>query len=183
MSPRIYFSITQEELEILNAEVLSGGFANVSDLAKSRTLQTRNTITNNYQVMLAAIDKLEPETVFFLRDVVSAPQALLGRWLYDNVKSNSIPNVRHLPKTGSDAERYIKGWDSKSLEKLKDKIIEILKNEEAIGIYKYRINAELIETEAKQLQKLFDSDERNEIEIEKVAGAWKAKVKKIIKSE
>lgn len=178
MSPRIYFSITQEELEMLNTEVSAGGYANVSDLAKSRTLQTRNALTSNYQQMVAKIDKLEPDTDFLLREIVSAPQALLGRWLYDNVKNGKIPNVRHLPNTGSDAERYIKGWDSKSLEKLKAKISETLKNNEAIGIYECGVDAKLLETEAIQLQKLFDSDGKSEINIEKIADEWIAKVKK-----
>ena len=43
--------------------------------------------------MRKIIDKLQPGTVFILRDIISDPPARLGRQLYEDVQSGKIKDV------------------------------------------------------------------------------------------
>jgi hypothetical protein len=60
-----------------------------------------------YNQMINKVANLEPKSEFYLRDIIDTPPALLGKWLYDNVKNGQIPNVEHLGYVVT-AEKYRK---------------------------------------------------------------------------
>lgn len=107
MSYRIQFTISDEEYNQL-LEQVDEGYANVSELCKTRALKGKNTYAELYTEMVAKIKEMLPGTEFYLRDIIGTPPALLGRWLFDNVENGKIENVEHLGNDGTNPERYRK---------------------------------------------------------------------------
>ncbi len=108
MSFRIQFTINDNEKAKLEQECIEEGCPNISELCKLRALKGKSTYAELYKEMVSKIEKLPTGKVFFLRDLISTPPTLLGRWLYDNVENGVIPNVEYLGAIGSDSAQYKK---------------------------------------------------------------------------
>lgn len=57
--------------------------------------------------MKSIISTLESGTTFMLRDILDNPPTLLGKTLYNGVKSGEIPNVEFIGKEAG-VDKYIK---------------------------------------------------------------------------
>lgn len=109
MAYRIQFSITDNEYENLVKESIKKGYPNVSELAKERTLRKKTELTELYIEMINYIKHLEPETEFRVRDCISCPPpALLGRWLFEDVKQGLISDVIFLKSDNRKTATYKK---------------------------------------------------------------------------
>ncbi|MDA8227041.1 MAG: hypothetical protein M0T74_04950 [Desulfitobacterium hafniense] len=108
MSYRVQFTITDAEYKQLSEQSTAEGFPTMAEMCKTRALKGKNTYTELYARMVNEIAALEPNSEFYLRDIIDIPPALLGRWLYDNVRNGKIPNVEHLGNDGTNPEKYRK---------------------------------------------------------------------------
>ena len=108
MGYRVQFTVSDAEKLILDKEATTNGFPNISELCKHRSLQGKSTYAELYKEMVTKINKLKSGERFKLRELIDTPPALLGKWLFDDVDSGKISDVKHLGINGSDAEEYEK---------------------------------------------------------------------------
>ena len=114
MSYRVQFTITDDEYKLLNEQSIAEGFPTMSEMCKIRAFKGNSKLHGNYTYaelyaqMVKKIADLAPNSEFYLRDIIDTPPALLGRWLFDNVKNGKIPSVVHLGNDGTNPEKYLK---------------------------------------------------------------------------
>ncbi len=108
MSFRVQFTISDSEKAMLDCQARAEGYPNIAALCKARAFNGKNSYGDLYIDMVNKINNLAKGETFFLRDLIDTPPALLGRWLYDNVKNGTIKNVKNLGNNGSDAQQYLK---------------------------------------------------------------------------
>ncbi len=104
---RIQFTVTEDELTRLNQLAKEGGWPSVSEYCKCKSLEEKTTYASLYSELITKVEQMELNKPFVLRDLISTPPALIGRWFYENVSNGTI-NVTHIGKDESGAERYVK---------------------------------------------------------------------------
>ena len=103
------FTVTDEEYNSLEQEARKMGYSSVEELAKAKTLDplpSLATYAEYREKMKNIIQDLEPGE-FALRDIIKIPPALLGRYLYEDVRDGKIADVSHIGRDES-SERYRK---------------------------------------------------------------------------
>lgn len=102
---RIQFTVTDEELKILTKKAEEGNYPSISEYCKCISLQENTSYATIYNTLLNKIDSLPKGEDFFLRDLIPTPQALIGKWFYENVNNGLVKNVEHIGKEGG-VEKY-----------------------------------------------------------------------------
>ncbi|MBS5909141.1 hypothetical protein ABEO75_18355 [Paenibacillus macerans] len=117
MTPRIQFRINESEYEALLQEAEKQGFPDVTSYVKDLVLATiaKSSISKPsvsfidlYKEAVSTINSLEPGSEFVLRDIISNPPALLGRYIFEAVENGNIKNVSFEGKDGLGAIKYKK---------------------------------------------------------------------------
>lgn len=107
MSYRVQFTISDDQKAKLEIDMKNEGYPNIAELCKARACDDRSYGTL-YKRLIERIDSLKPGTSFIIRDLIDAPPALIGRWLYQNVDNGTVKNVIHDGKDSVGTERYKK---------------------------------------------------------------------------
>ncbi|NLK14328.1 MAG: hypothetical protein GX313_06235 [Spirochaetales bacterium] len=108
---RIQFTVTDDELKQLTKKAIEGNYPSVSEYCKCSSLNENTGYADLYKKLLEKIEKLPKNSEFVLRDIISTPPALIGRWFYENVKNGLVKDVEHIGKDEGGVEKYRTLWE------------------------------------------------------------------------
>ena len=103
---RIQFTVTDEELKILNKKAIESNYPSISEYCKCKSLQENTSYATLYNTLLNKICSLPKDKEFVLRELIATPPALIGRWFYENVNNGLVKNVEHIGKAEGGVEKY-----------------------------------------------------------------------------
>ena len=73
---------------------------------KCSNLQENTSYADLYTTLLNKISSLSKDKKFVLRELIATPQALIGRWFYENVNKGLVKNVELIVKAEGGVEKY-----------------------------------------------------------------------------
>lgn len=117
MSYRIQFTVSEEQYDNLQNQCDREGYPTIGEMVKSKVFSGNPTYNDLYKEMAKKIKDLDPNQIinptlnkgeFYLKDIISNPPTILGRYLYERVKDGKISDVIPLGRIGENPNKYKK---------------------------------------------------------------------------